>query len=158
MESKQPIMGRLIRYQGAVVHDHKLLLIKHSEHASGRSYWVIPGGGREKGESEEECIRREVREETHLKIQVIRQVLDQPSLEGDVYKRNKTYLCRVLDGKAQPGYEPEPEAAQKYSITEVGWFDLRDSSQWDPLVIGDPLPNPCLRTSKRCWDTLKIKV
>ena len=35
-------MSRVIRYQGAILHHHQLLLIKHREHASGHSYWVIP--------------------------------------------------------------------------------------------------------------------
>ena len=50
-------MTRRIRYQGAIVRDDHLLLIKHREHTSGHAYWVIPGGGREEGETEEECVR-----------------------------------------------------------------------------------------------------
>src|SRR4051812_25705926 len=33
------------RYQGAIIRDHHILLLKQVEHASGRSYWQIPGGG-----------------------------------------------------------------------------------------------------------------
>jgi hypothetical protein len=41
------------RYQGAIVRDHCLLLIKHRFYADRHNYWLLPGGGREDGESEE---------------------------------------------------------------------------------------------------------
>jgi hypothetical protein len=34
----------------------------------------------------------------------------------------------VLDGEAQPGHEPEQEAAEDYGITAVQWLDLRDQA------------------------------
>ena len=44
------------RYQGVILKDSRVLLIRHQEHASGRDYWIIPGGGRLDGESEEDCV------------------------------------------------------------------------------------------------------
>jgi ADP-ribose pyrophosphatase YjhB (NUDIX family) len=56
-----------IRYQAAIVEDDRILMLKVWDHAhSGHTFWLIPGGGREPGESEEDCVKREVREETHL--------------------------------------------------------------------------------------------
>src|SRR5437899_1383697 len=99
-------MSRVIRYQGAILYNHQLLLIKHREHATGHSYWVIPGGGIEVGEAEEACVQREMHEETHLEVEVGRLLLDEPAAPGGVYQRRKTYLCRPISGEAQPGYEP----------------------------------------------------
>lgn len=44
-------MIRDIRYQAAIIHNRQILLIQHREHASGRSYWLLPGGGREAKET-----------------------------------------------------------------------------------------------------------
>ena len=33
----------------------------------------------------------------------------------------------------------EVDTAEKTTIQELGWFDLRDTSRWDPLAINDPL-------------------
>lgn len=136
-------MQRIIRYQGAIIHEDQLLLIKHREHNDGRSYWVIPGGGREDTDaSEEGAVAREMREETCLEVEVIRLILEVAAEPDSIYQRKKTYLCHVLSGQAAPGYEPEVEAANDYGITEVAWFDLRAPHTWDPLMVADPITHP----------------
>jgi 8-oxo-dGTP diphosphatase len=124
-------MPRHTRYQGAIIENHHILLIQHREHASGRSYWVIPGGGIEPGETEAECVKREMKEETHLDVAVERLILDEPDLPGEVYKVRKTFLCRPIGGEARPGSEPEPQAANAYAISEVRWFDMRQVETWN---------------------------
>jgi hypothetical protein len=50
----------------------------------------------------------------------------------------------VLDGVARPGIEPEVDTAEHRTIREVGWFDLRHPTTWDPLILGDPITLPLL--------------
>jgi ADP-ribose pyrophosphatase YjhB (NUDIX family) len=150
--------NRHTRYQGAILRDQAILLIAHKEHESGNSYWVIPGGGRMDGETAEECVRREMKEETHLDVRVLRKLLDEPALTADAYQRLKTYLCEPIGGEAKPGYEPEVEANSFYSISEVKWFNLRDESQWDTSLITDPITYPQLQRIKLALgDTLGRK-
>ena len=138
-------MNRIIRYQGAIVQDEKILLIRQRHHDTGVSYWLLPGGGIEEGESEEECVQREMQEETNLRVSVERLLLDQPAEAGAVYKRRQTFLCSVVSGTAAPGHEPEEDAAASYGIVEVGWFDLRDESGWPVLVKENGITYPELR-------------
>ncbi len=138
-------VARIIRYQGAIVRDHHLLLIKHTEHRTGRSFWVIPGGGMEAGETEEACVAREMHEETCLRVHVQALLLDVPDSPDGSYQRRKTYLCRVLAGEARPGYEPEADAAAEYAITDVAWFDLRDPASWDAVLRTDPITYPIIQ-------------
>lgn len=138
-------MGRMVRVQAAIVADHHILLIQHREHASGRAYWLLPGGGIEADETEEICLRREVREETHLEVAVERLLLDGPAPAGDYYQRFRTYLCGPLGGEARPGHEPEPEAASVYAIAAVQWLDLRDERAWDAAITTDSLTYSLLK-------------
>ncbi len=139
-------MTRTTRYQAAIMRDQHILLIQHREHANGHAYWLLPGGGMEDGETEIQCVEREVCEETHLEIAVERLLLDEPGHIGEQgYQRFKTYLCRPLAGKARPGIEPEPEAASVYAITDVGWYNIFDESTWDVLILNDPITCPLLR-------------
>ena len=135
---------RTIRCQGAIVRDHHLLLIQQREHASGRTYWVLPGGGQEGAETEIDCVIREMREETGLEVGVERLLAEVPDLGGGDYKWRHTYLCRVLGGEAAPGYEPEVEVADSYTFTAVAWFDLRDPQGWPLEILADPINQPQL--------------
>ena len=140
-------MSQTTRYQAAIMHNEEILLIKHQEHQNGRAYWVLPGGGIESGETEIQCVQREVREETGLEVQIVALLLDEPPQheEKGVYRRFKTYLCDPFTTQAAPGYEPEPEAAAKYAITEVGWYNLYNEASWDELIVNDPITAPGLR-------------
>lgn len=137
--------NRHTRYQGAIIRDHQLLLIQHQEHKSGHTYWVLPGGGLDEGETEEQCILREMKEETNLDVKVRSLILDEPGHPDGVYQWMKTYLCDPGEGIASPGYEPELEAAADYSIVKVRWFDLRDEQSWSPDLIQDPFTYPLVQ-------------
>ncbi len=57
-----------IRLTGILLEGDRILLVKES--LRERSRWNLPGGGLELGETIEEGLRRELREETGLEVQV----------------------------------------------------------------------------------------
>lgn len=138
-------LPRHTRYQGAIIQDDAILLIRHQHHADDRTYWVFPGGGIEDGETPEACVAREMKEETNLVVAVERLLLDEPGVPGGVYQRRKTYLCRPLEGSPSPGQEPELEAAAEYAIVEVRWFNLGNEPSWDSHLLEDPITYPQLK-------------
>ena len=138
-------MIRDIRYQAAIIHNRQILLIQHREHDSGRSYWLLPGGGRQADETPEQCLIREVSEESQLTITVEGLLLDDPAPAADVYQRFHTYLCQPSRFKDSPGIEPEPEAAALYAIAAVSWYALDDEASWNTQIVADPLTASLLR-------------
>ena len=136
---------RHTRYQGAIIRDDQILLIRHTEHESGRSFWVIPGGGREPGETEMACVKREMWEETNLEVDVKRLLVETVIPNDHTCKRRKTYLCHVISGEAAPGYEPEADAAAVYAITAVAWFDLRSEKRWEASIFDNHIAYPILQ-------------
>lgn len=131
-------MSGTTRYQGAVIRDHHILLIEQLERATGRRSWLLPGGRIEPGETEEQCVRRELLEETYVHVQVQYLLLDEPAPPGSVHRRWKTYVCHVLNGDARPGHEPEFAASGEYQFTQVGWIDLRRPATWGRGVVSNP--------------------
>ena len=137
--------GQGTRYQAAIMRGDCVLHLKVHDRFSGKVFWLIPGGGRHAGESEEACVVREVLEETTAVVEVVRLLIDEPAGEHDAfYARQKTYLCRLVSGEPAPGTEPEVDTDEHSTILAVGWFDLRHPESWDPVAAADPIAAPRL--------------
>jgi 8-oxo-dGTP pyrophosphatase MutT (NUDIX family) len=137
-------MKRNVRYQAAIIKDNRVLLLRVKDHLDGVSFWLLPGGGREDGETEHDCIRREVLEETTLQVQIERFLFEIPDIPEGMYKTLRTYLCSVIGGEARPGREPEVDTDEIAVIQEVRWVDLRKPASWSPEVIEDRMTFPVL--------------
>ena len=123
-------MQRTVRCQGAIIRDGELLLIKHRNHQTGAYYWWLPGGGLETGETLEECVIREVREETNLEVRIERLLLDTPDPSRTyTYERYVTYLCTPVGGQTAVG--SESSTSQTHSIIALGWYPLWDENRWE---------------------------
>lgn len=131
--------ARDIRYQAAVMEGGRLLLLRCAPHEGGE-FWVLPGGGREEGESGAECVAREVREEAGVEVSVGHVLYDIPAEPADgTYARWRTYLCRITCGEAAPG-GGEGGAA----LTAIRWLPLDDPASWEPELRDDPYLHPQL--------------
>ncbi len=89
-----------IRVSGILIEEGKLLLLKH--HKAGRSYWVLPGGHLEFGETLPACIEREMREETGLETSCERFLYFSESIDpsGRRHIINFFALLKRLGGEA----------------------------------------------------------
>ena len=65
--------------------------------------WGLPGGGLEYGENPEDGVRREVREETGLDVQVEKLLYAESAPNN--HHINLIYLCRIVGGMFQPNHE-----------------------------------------------------
>jgi ADP-ribose pyrophosphatase YjhB (NUDIX family) len=142
MLSSDPSTGAgtpLVPCVGAVVHDPdgRLLLIRrgHPPHA-GR--WSLPGGRVETGESPEQAVEREVREETGLEVRA-------GALVGRVRIQGEGVVYDVVDlacTLVDPGVEP------------VAGDDAEAAVFVDAATL-DRLPcTPLLVETLRGWDVL----
>ena len=101
---------------GAVVHDDRgrlLLVLRGREPSAG--VWSIPGGKVEPGESREAAVRREVLEETGLRVDVVAPVgvVERPTADGGVFEIHD-YTALLL---SDPG-----DARAADDADDVGWF------------------------------------
>ena len=116
-----------MRAQVVLLKGDRILLAEHRR-ADG-SYWVLPGGAVEPGETPEQAAVREVHEETGLLIRLERHLFtDGPRDDGDiVIKRPRhTYLGSIVGGQLQECVEPESGNPGNGYLARVAWmpFDL----------------------------------
>ena len=97
---------------GAIIEDEtgRILLVKHKPERGGfwQGKWICPGGELKLGETIEEGIKREVKEETQLEIDLLAPL---PPFDRIVKPNDATslhviyidYLARLSGGKLKPG-------------------------------------------------------
>ena len=124
---------------GAVVRDQadQLLLIRRGREPS-RGSWSLPGGRVEPGETLEQAVVREVREETGLDVRVGAPVGRVVIPAGPVTYDVVDYACTPLDPAAEPAAGDDAD--------DAAWFDV--------AAVADLDCTPDLVATLRGWGVL----
>ncbi|MBU1118871.1 NUDIX domain-containing protein [Patescibacteria group bacterium] len=106
----------------AVIEDgHKLLFAKKKENVGPYpNTWHLIGGGIEEEESLEESIKREVREEANIEIEIIESVGFDDDFEPDKKGELTHYIFLVYKAKYISG-----EAKADDDVVELRWFSKK---------------------------------
>lgn len=119
---------------GVIIQDNKVLLSKQW------SGYYFPGGGVELGETIKDCLIREVKEETGLKVKIVKVVacddsfFKVPFKGGFVHSILMFYLCEVVSGKIstdhfdtlEKKYADKPEWIAVSKIGEIKFLGSGD--------------------------------
>ena len=121
---------------GALILDRGRILLVERGHEPLKDYWSLPGGAVETGERLEEALRREVREETGLEIQILHliEVFERimPHADGstEYHYILIDYVCRPTGGTLQAS--DDANRAQWFTEDEVAGLKVTEGT---PRVI-----------------------
>ncbi|KAJ51777.1 ADP-ribose pyrophosphatase YjhB (NUDIX family) [Clostridium tetanomorphum] len=120
------MLKRDTRVQVVILKEDKYILLKHYSVKEDKYFWALPGGGKEKGESEEEGAIREVFEETGLKIKLLPWKFEIEAMDKRFYNRMVTFIGYPIEGQVKVGYDPEEDMCQYYRLVDIKWQHLYD--------------------------------
>lgn len=112
-----------------IENDGKFLLIRRKIRL-GKLEWAFPGGVTLEGETEEESVARETKEEVNLDVKVIKKLLERK--HPDTYVQVAYFHCEPTSNKS-------PVIGEDYEISEAEWVDAievlkRFTSDVDPEI------------------------
>ena len=115
-----------VRVTGVLIEDNKILLVKQK--VNDKRNWSLPGGKLEQGETLEQGIIREMKEETGLDVEIIRLLYLCDVSVSDNTLLHITFLLKRVDGdiklptnefETNPIYEVE--FVPIFNLTEYGF-------------------------------------
>ncbi len=116
-----------------VMHDGKFLLAERNKE-NYNSYWIIPGGGVEFGETIRDAALREIKQETNLDVDIIRLLCHKEiiNVPGNYHSVVFYYLAKPkhLDIKA----DDDVSKAKFFTIDEIKKLKIAESVE---LVLKD---------------------
>lgn len=107
----------MLTVDGVVLRRGKVLLIRRADYPY-EGYWALPGGFVEFGETVEEAVVREIKEETDLTCEPVRLVgvYSDPKRDPRGHTITLAYLLKIMVG----------EAKETDEAVEVKYFDFGD--------------------------------
>ncbi|MDX9754866.1 MAG: NUDIX domain-containing protein [bacterium] len=101
-----------------IVEEDKILLVQHEKH--GQTYWLLPGGGVEFGETLEEAAKREMMEEANLTVEMGDLLFLSESIPPDQHRHviNYYFPATITGGHLQVGADDV--------LRDVQWHWIED--------------------------------
>ena len=108
------------RARGIIFYDNKIISMYRE--LDNRIFYTFPGGGMEEGESETECVVREIFEEFGLVVKPLKKVY--------VYENEKSieyfYICEWIEGKFGTGNGEEFEPQNNNGVYKPMLINILD--------------------------------
>jgi 8-oxo-dGTP diphosphatase len=108
----------------------KFLITKRGKKARNeRGKWEIPGGGVELRETFEQALKREVKEELGIEVDVteLLGICDHIIYDENQHWVSPTYICRIIKG--------EPKILEPEKCEEIKWVSFEEAEKLSLSIV-----------------------
>ena len=109
--------------------DNKILLVKEILEG-GNEYWILPGGSVEFGESLTEAVKREIKEETNLDIEINNFLDFKESIHPKVGYHTIIFFFHAIPKNSDIKLENKALDGRFFSKDEIQKLNLVESAKW----------------------------
>lgn len=133
---KPSIYSKKIRNRvcGLLIEDQKLLLIKHRSIGELDKLWLPPGGGIEFGETSQEALMREFKEETNLDVSVGRFLFTYEFQDRKHHAIELFYQVKRVGGELRLGNDPEL-GSENQIMESIEFKTMNEINKMDPKLL-----------------------
>lgn len=106
-----------------ILYDSKILVTQRSEIMKLPLKWEFPGGKLEENESEVECIKREIREELNIEIEIIKK-LSNSVFDYGIYRINLIpFIAQYISGDIILSEHKDYKLLDKSKLLKLDWAE-----------------------------------
>jgi len=103
--------------------DNKILVAQRSEKMKLPLKWEFPGGKLEENEIEIDCIKREIREELNIEIEILKRLSSSTYDYGTFKIRLIPYLANYISGNIQLAEHRDYRLLDKSELLNLDWAE-----------------------------------
>ena len=111
-----------IRVSAAVIHRDGKIFATQRGYGEYKGKWVFPGGKREEGESGEEALYREIREELDSKVEIEKLICTTDFDYPTFHLTMDVYLASLVEGKLTLLEHEDAKWVSLDSIDNLDWL------------------------------------
>ena len=113
---------KTIEVVAAIIHQNNKILATQRGYGDYKGWWEFPGGKMEEGETEEQAIIREIREELDVEIAVEKKVCTVEYDYPQFHLRMHCFWCSIAQGALQLKEHQSAQWLAKEEWESVDWL------------------------------------
>ncbi len=106
-----------------IVIENKILVTQRSEKMKLPLKWEFPGGKLEENESEIDCIKREIKEEINVEIEVLRKLSNSIYDYGDFKINLIPFIAKHILGEIKLTEHSDYKLLEKVELLSLDWAE-----------------------------------
>ena len=122
MDREKDKRMKSIRVSAAVIHRDGKIFATQRGYGEYKGKWEFPGGKREEGESGEEALEREIREELDSKVKIEKLICTTDYDYPTFHLTMDVYLSTLIEGKLTLLEHEDAQWVSLHSIDDLDWL------------------------------------